>query len=357
MFRARTLFVLGAGASAEVGMPIGSKLLEDVVKLTNIAYYHGRMSRGDAHLSEALKIALNEGGSVDRYNEHLHAAWQLAASAEQALSIDNVIDALEDEKVERVGKLGIVRAIHMAESQSDHFKDANGRFDGIVVGKFKRTWFDYLTKLLTEGVRKSGIGHIFDNLEIINFNYDRCIEQYLPFSLASYYGLNVETVRALMPRLIVHRPYGVAGKLPWQGGDVPTVEFGGGSTQRTAEAATQIRTFTEQVEEGEALELMRASLSNAERIIFLGFAFHRQNVELIAAKTPDNAEIVATAFEVSKSDREVIEVELIIAFEFDGIASHERVKLADLPCAKFFQEYWRTLTADGPPMRYPEEVC
>jgi hypothetical protein len=301
-----------------------------------------------------LKVALNEGQSVDRYNDHLHAAWQLAASAEQALSIDNVIDALEDEKVERVGKLGIVRAIHMAESESNFFKDKNGQFDGIVVSKFKNTWYDYLTKLLTEEVRKSGIGHIFENVEIINFNYDRCIEQYLPYSLANYYGVDVEAVRALMPQLIMHRPYGVAGKLPWQGGDMPTVAFGGGSAHRTAEAAMQIRTFTEQVEEGEARERMRAAASNAERIVFLGFAFHRQNVELIGARAPDNAEVVATAFEVSKSDRNVIQDELVRAFEFEGLVAHERVELADVPCAKFFQEYWRTLTADPPPRPFPE---
>jgi hypothetical protein len=335
-------------------MPVGTKLLDDIVKLTNITYDLGQLASGDYHLSEALKISLNEGASVDRYNEHLQAAWQLAASSQQALSIDNVIDALEDEKIELVGKLGIVRAIHIAENQSNFFKDENGRFEGIRARKFNNTWYDYLTKLLTEGVRKSEIGHIFDNIEIINFNYDRCIEQYLPYSLANYYGVDVEAVRALMPRLVMHRPYGVAGKLPWQGGDMPTVAFGGDSTDRTAVAAKQIRTFTERVEEGEALELIRAAVSDAERIIFLGFAFHRQNVELIAAKAPDNAEIVATAFQVSRSDRDVIEDELARAFEFEGMMSAERVELADLPCAKFFEEYWRTLTADPPHMPFPE---
>jgi len=354
MFRARTLLVLGAGASAEVGMPIGSKLLTDIVKLIDIKFEHWTQSSGDHHLLEALKIILQQGADVALLNEHLHAAWQLCASAQQALSIDNVIDALEDEKVERMGKLGIVRAIHEAERQSSYFRGYEGQFDGLDVGKFKGTWYEWLTNLLTQDVKKSQVGSIFDNLEIINFNYDRCLEHYLPHSLGNYYGLATHEIQAIMPNLVVHRPYGVAGKLPWQPGDMPSVEFGGGRSNHTAEAASQIRTFTEQVEEGDALIRIRAAASSAERIVFLGFAFHRQNVELIAAQAPSNSEILATAFEVSKSDRDVIADELVSAFEFDEKLAHQRVKIADLKCGQFFQEFWRTPTADPPHDYAPE---
>jgi hypothetical protein len=349
MFRARTLLVLGAGASAEVGLPVGAKLLSEIVKLTDIAYDIGRMVRGDHHVSEALKHILNEGQAVEKYNEHLHAAWQLAASAKQALSIDNVIDALEDERVERVGKLGIVRAIHEAERSSNFFKDRDNLPDSLDVGKFKGTWYDSLTKLLCEGVKKSQVEGIFDNLEIINFNYDRCLEQYLPFSLGNYYGLNPNDIRELMPKLNMFRPYGVAGKLPWQPGNLPAVQFGGGHTTQTADAASQIRTFTERVEEGEELARIREATANAERIVFLGFAFHRQNVDLMTAKTLSNVEIVATAHEVSKSDQGVIEDELLAAFEISGSSAGSRVHMAEATCAKLFQDYWRTLTADERP--------
>jgi hypothetical protein len=125
------------------------------------------------------------------------------------------------------------------EKASKFFKNKDDYPDRLDVGKFKGTWYDSLTKLLCESVRKSEVGSIFDNLEVINFNYDRCLEQYLPFSLANYYGLDVKEVRGLMAKLTMHRPYGIAGKLPWQVGDLPAVEFGGGHTSRTAEAAFQ----------------------------------------------------------------------------------------------------------------------
>ena len=342
------MLVLGAGASAEVGLPIGAKLLTDIVKLIDIKFDHWNQSSGDGHILQALKHILPKTADVTLLNEHLHAAWQLCASAQQALSIDNVIDALEDEKVERMGKLGIVRAIHEAERQSNFFRAVDGRVDTLDLSKFKGTWYDSFTKLITENIRKSEVETLFDNIEIINFNYDRCIENYLPHSLANYYGVPTQEIRTLMPKLTIHRPYGVAGKLPWQDGDLPSVEFGGGRIDQTADAAAQIRTFTEQVEEGEALGRIRAATSNAERTVFLGFAFHRQNVELIAAKAPSDAEILGTAFEVSKSDRDAISNELISGFEYDEMLANQRVKLADLKCGSFFQEFWRTLTADPP---------
>lgn len=341
------MLVLGAGASAEVGLPVGSKLLEEIVKLTFVHFDVGRQTKGDPHIVEALRCLLNEGREVERLNEHLRAGWQLSVSARQALSIDNVIDALEDPKIELVGKLGIVRAIHQAERGSTYFKDEHGHFETLDVRKFKGTWYDSLTKLLTENVRKSRVTTIFDNLEIINFNYDRCLEQYLPHSLANYYGMKPHEIREILPALRVHRPYGIAGRLPWQDGDAPAVKFGGGTPQELALAAQQVRTFTEQVEEGDALRDIRRAIANADRIVFLGFAFHRQNVELLSSKAMDHAEVVATAMSISKSDKAVIAQELATALELEGpFAEQQRVDLADFSCATFFQEYWRTLTAE-----------
>jgi hypothetical protein len=348
MFRASTLFVIGAGASAEVDLPVGRKLLEEIVKLVDFRFDIGRQLSGDAHLLEALRIAVRSRGE-DKVNPYTEAAGQLVASARQALSIDNVIDALEDERVELVGKLGIVRAIHEAEQQSRVQTGEQGRFNSPYLSRFAGTWFDSLTKLLTENIRKSEVDRIFENLQVINFNYDRCLEHYLPFSLASYYGLELQQTQDLVSKLVMHRPYGIAGKLPWQPGERPAVPFGGGGTQQTVEAASQIRTFTEQVEEGDELIRIRAAIGSAERIVFLGFAFHRQNVKLLAVKAAFNAEVLATVYEVSKSDQAVIYDELETAFELDIAVNERKIELAEVSCAKLFTDYWRTLTADPRP--------
>lgn len=346
MFRAKTVLVIGAGASFEVGLPIGSELLKQIAQLVSIRFDHFQQTAGDPSILEAIKLCVNEGWEVTKTNQHLAAARQLSEAAKQALSIDNVIEALEDPRVELVGKLGIVRAILKAEAGSSSFKGSANSSDAIELSNFNDTWYNSLTKILTENVRKSQVCDIFENLEIINFNYDRCLEYYLPLSLSSYYGLHVNELQEITRELTIHRPYGVAGRLPWQKGEGPSVGFGQCSPQLLADVAKQIRTFTERVEEGEELAAMRATLANADRIIFLGFAFHRQNVALLAQKLPDHTEIVATAYEISQSDKSVIEDELKKAFEQEFVMQDDRINLANMTCAKLFKEYWRTLTAE-----------
>jgi len=345
VFRAKTLIVIGAGASFEVGLPVGAELLKQIVQLTEITFDHYTQKSGDRAIVEALKILLDEGNEVDELNKHLAAGWQLAKSAKQAISIDNVIDALEDPRVELIGKISIVSAILKAEAASPIFRMTNTHPQTLEMSNFDATWYSSLTKLLTENVRISAVGELFTNLEIINFNYDRCLEHYLPFSLADYYGLAPDAIWEIMQTLAVHRPYGIAGRLPWQTGHGPSVGFGEGSPQILAEVSQQIRTFTERVEEGTELEAIRSAVSKADRIIFLGFAFHRQNVELLAKKVQGHTEIVATALGISKSDRSVIEDELERAFAFDGILNEHRIVLAETTCDQFFRDYWRTLRA------------
>ena len=328
-------------------MPMGADLLKEIVGLTHYTFDFSRPKTGDHAIFEALKIILAEGGEVTRLNEHMRAARQLGQSADQALSIDNVIDALEDPKIELIGKLGITRAIWKAESGSHNFSKVDHNPDSLDINRFSGTWYSSLTKLLTENVRRSGIDNIFDNLTIVNFNYDRCLEHYLPFSLASYYGVNVTDVRKVMPSLTMYRPYGQAGRLPWQQGQGPSVQFGGGTVDQLAQVAPQIRTFTERLEDDAELGAMREAVSSAERIVFLGFAFHRQNVELISSNVSGIAEFVATAYQISESDKSVIGAELAKAFEVHGPLPQQRIELADMECREFFKQYWRTLTA-GP---------
>jgi hypothetical protein len=349
MFRAKTIFVLGAGASVEVGLPIGEELLRQISKMVDIKFQYNRHVTGDDFILAALRLIVQKGEDVDELNHHIRAGWQLGKSAKQAMSIDNVIDALEDERATLVGKLGIVRAILAAESHSAFFKPPEDRRDGLALDKFAKTWYRSLTKLLTENVRKSGIPGIFENVEIVNFNYDRCLEHYIPHSLSDYYGVPPDEIRNAMRSLIIHRPYGTVGRLPWQLGDGPSVGFGESNAEQISRVVQQIRTFTERIEEGAQLEAMRSSIAMADRIIFLGFAFHRQNVELLRVNVKDEAEIIATAVGISESDRTAIGEELSRAFGYDGDGmAYRRADLANFTCADFFQEYWRTLTSEPP---------
>ena len=51
-------------------------------------------------------------------------------------------------------------------------------------GKVRRSWLAVLMNTLVQGVTVEGnLDKIFDKIAIVNFNYDRCVEQYLWKSL------------------------------------------------------------------------------------------------------------------------------------------------------------------------------
>ena len=119
--------------------------------------------------------------------------------------------------------------------------------------------------------------------------------------------------------------------------------------QHLMHVASGIRTFTEQVEDDQALDAMKRCLAEADRIVFLGFAFHRQNVKLLETEVQDHTTILATAVNISGSDQGVIQRELAEAFSLqDGsqIQGHG-ITLSPQRCFEFFNDYWRTLTGEA----------
>lgn len=343
MFRSKTVFVLGAGASAEVGLPVGAGLLKRIKVLLDIKFDFRQQSSGDFLISEALRIVLDEGPSVEEFNEHLHAAWQVISSADQALSIDNIVDGLEDPRVELVSKLAIARAIQLAEEESMFFRVSQNERK-LDLSNFSNTWYSFLTKILTENRRKSEIDSVFENIAFVSFNYDRCIERYLPESIASYYGVPLNVVSNIFKDVHIHRPYGIAGEIEWLS-DGRLRGFGSSNAESLARSASMIRTFTEGVENPNSLGGMRDELRSAERIVFLGSAFHRQNLELLETDLDFKTSIFATTSSISDPDLEVITGELQGTFPATPTGTSRRIEFAKMHAKEFFNDYWRTLTS------------
>lgn len=348
MFRARTVLVIGAGASAEFGFPLGNALLQDIAKRLDISYRVGQLERGDHIIAQALRQRLDASDDVTEFNDHLHSAWQIVKSSSQGISIDNVLDALEDTKASLVGKFGIVRSILEAEARSPLKGWSRDRPDDVKFDAVNNTWLDKITKLLTEGVRVSQINDIFENLSIINFNYDRTLEQFLPFSLANYFGIKPQVIEEAFQTLPIFRPYGKAGSLPWQA-DGRHVPYGMCSADAVQIASEGILTFTEQISDENLMQGMRNAISTADRLVFLGFGFHRQNLALFECTAQPHLQVLATAFGISVPDCRVIaeEVERCLKLsEVSTFKGHEFVRLFPLKCDAFMSEVWRTLTAE-----------
>jgi hypothetical protein len=348
MYKTSTVFIVGAGASFEIGMPTGVALRDTIRQQVDISFEFGnRPISGSPRIARALetKIPLSINANVDEYNKYLVAGRHISRALGQAISIDNFVENLEDEKIETMAKLAIAEAILIAEENSILHKqiDERGR-ESFLWDKLEKTWYHTFFQTIVEGRKKSNIEDIFDNISIITFNYDRSIEYYLKSALENYYAVEASFAASMVNRLTIYHPYGVVGKLPWQAGSAVTADFGGSGTSQLYEISTSIKTFSEQTSDEVVLEKMRAVISECEQLVFLGFAFHDANMDLLQPTTPTKAiRVIGTAKGISNSDISVIKrrIENLVSSIAKNSGAIEIVK--ELVCSQLFYDYSRTL--------------
>ncbi|MET3925251.1 hypothetical protein [Devosia sp. 2618] len=346
----KTLFVLGAGASKEIGFPTGAELKHKLAARLNIRFPDGwTQSSGDPAITDALRSVVEgpkgRGGDINRY---LDKTRRMVAALPLALSIDNYIDAQEDDDIAFLGKLAVVREIAECEKNSAiYFKEVSDV--PAMLGRVTSTHYHGLFQLLTEGLRKSNVEDIFENVSFISFNYDRSLEWYLQHAIQNFFSLDDSRTKEVMSRLQVIHPYGTIGSLPAVARQNNAVRFGISGRDDYVDLAKGIRTFTEQISD-EALSLaIDIEVKSAVRMVFLGFGYHDINMQTLATTGKTNLrQVIGTAYGFSESDIDTIKSSVVASFS--SVASNptfyssERVSLrSDLKCAAIFDEYGRTL--------------
>lgn len=345
MFQRPTVFILGAGSSNEVNLPVGAELRTAISRLLHTVENDiGQVRVEDHEVFQAIRNAQREGGtSLARFIE---AAQRLAAAMPLALSIDSYLEAHQNDDAKiLVGKLAITKAILDAEAVSLLGTPEDGD-DRINFPNVVNTWFARFVQAAMDGVPREDLDNIFADVSIINFNYDRCIEHFVRQALKLYYDLDDAEAERIANTLYVFHPYGSVGKLPWQtGAGAGGVRFGSRKRgERLLRIARSIKTFSERVDEGTELHEMKVRVANAEQLIFLGFAFHQQNLQLLGPGYPSEPKAVyATALKISKSDQNVIKNQLP---EYLQLGPNDiRIGMEQAKCAQLFDEYWRTFVS------------
>lgn len=343
MFKSKTLFIVGAGASAEVDLPLADRLKTSIASKVDIRFEDdGRQVSGDKKIAAALRQYVgNNNTGLNNLDSYFHAGRMIGDAMPQAISIDNYIDAhRKNSMIDLCGKIGIVSAILEAE-QASRLKYREERLEKMNFQKLEKTWYTNFFRLATEEVSKEDVWRAFENISFITFNYDRCIEHFLLNALLNYYGFTEEDACAIIENIDIHHPYGAVGCLPWQNGD-KKIQFGAQlGIQNLLSIAAQIKTFTERVEEEDTLTLLRQHVQEADTIVFLGFAFHPQNMTLLAPEGPSKARrIFATAKGISVSGRGAVESDIRACLQTKASEVSLMVR-GDLTCAELFGEYWR----------------
>jgi hypothetical protein len=335
----KTVFVVGAGASKEFGLPTGDELKN---KIADILEIRPQSKIGDEMVVNALNYAVqaNKELKLD-INELYRKALRIGNAMPLEESIDNFIDSHRgDFEVELCSKIAVVRAILEAELDS--------KLSGLNFSSIEDTWPVQFFKLLKEKCSKEDIAARLTSVSFVIFNYDRCFEYFLFHALQAYYdGLSQDAAATLVRNLKIYHPYGTVGSLPFYHKDNST-NFGVvPSAQQLYNLSKSIKTFTEGTDPNSSdIVAIRNNIKQSTRLVFLGFAFHPLNLDLLfldgsTSEADKSREIFATGYGISESDSKLIanEIGRRTNTNFGKISIRN-----DLQCYKLFGEYWRSLS-------------
>ena len=110
--------------------------------------------------------------------------------------------------------------------------------------------------------------------------------------------------------------------------------------------AGNIRTYTEQITDAEMKSQIAAEVLSAERIVFLGFAFHDPNIQIITAGQKWNFKtIFGTGYGMSEDAVEAVTRRIGNMFvdASDGILGRIKIN-RNLKCAALLEHYGTSLS-------------
>ena len=238
-----TVLILGAGASAPYGFPLGKKLRDQVCGFADHRGYKflfGDMGHPESELRAFVdELKFSPYTSVDVF-------------------LENNPDFLT------IGKRAIAAALFPLEQEDRLFPP------GVDSDK---SWYESLILQMSVGTD----AWLDNNLSVVTFNYDRSFEHYFVTVLKNRGHLSTAEAMALFERVeVVH----VHGSL----GEYPGVPYGACtrdadlSPEAMKAAAESIIVISEAGDNLSSFDRAEASLRQARRIYFLGFGFHPTNV-------------------------------------------------------------------------------
>jgi hypothetical protein len=237
--------ILGAGASKPYGFPMGRTLVARTLAMDPS--------------STARQLAVDK---------------SLIRDLQKALgySLSDSIDAFLEtrENFLEVGKAIIaVLLIPMEEPTDAWIKDETSP-----------RWYDYLWKM----VRTHKVEDFKANrLRIVTYNYDRSLEFALLRAIQNTYGVSDGEAADLLRLIPIVHVHGTLGQLP-ELAPVPdprlTRKYSPELTQNDiAVAGRCIKISHENIDDTPELQRARDLMKDSSAVVFLGFGYHRRNVE------------------------------------------------------------------------------
>jgi hypothetical protein len=270
MIKTKTLFILGAGASAPFDYPTGVELRNEI------------LSRGyDTDIVKAL----------NRCDDDKKPFFQEIKKFKEVFTGAGVysIDSFLEHRTEfmDIGKIFIARMLITYEIDNN-------------LRTTEKNWYMYLFDRL-----KVSFGQLDqNNISFITFNYDRSLEQFLFESIKNQFGRGSTECEEMMKNFfpIVHL-YGQLDPLPWQGQNGKEYSSTENLIERLRAAPVNIKLISNErdIEKSEEFQKAYKLIEWADRIFFLGFSFDKTNLERLNISLMNQKEIIATSHGLEKT--------------------------------------------------------
>ncbi len=306
MLKDKTLFVVGAGASADYGLPVGKELQQKILNL--LKTFPGDPLSAEGRAENALH---HFAGQTNRsISQLLGKAREVAGALAQASSIDSYIENHQhDEDIALLGKLGIAACLLDSEARCPLYLQPTQTSGALHYDILSHSWLGQLFQILVEGHNKQTMPAMFEDASFVVFNYDRCIQQYFRHAVSNYFRIPLSEADQIVARCSIYHPYGSLGSdlngriTPFGGRD----RMGTIPAQLLVKVAQGLRTYSEYVEDSAQVQATANALSEVSTVVYLGFAFHRQNVRLLKKIAPTNSSrAIATVFGIPQAAHPVV---------------------------------------------------
>ena len=242
IFDPETVLVLGAGASAPYGFPVGDQLKSQIID--NISVINGIPKQSNR------KQFIEAGFSEDEIRDF---------QVDLVKSFPRTIDAFLEKRPDRrdIGAFAIAQALMPLEREEK---------------LFQRT--DWYPKLYQE-LNLSDSGNIANVTAIVTLNYDRSVEHYLRETvIRTYEGVNRDKALEKLATIQVIHVHGQLGQYP----DMPYVQER--TTEDIKKGAQGVSIIHDQhLDSSEAFQAAALHIANATDVLFLGCGYDKRTLK------------------------------------------------------------------------------
>lgn len=281
-----TVFVLGAGAGDPYGFPTGARLRDEVCHDFKTQYLEWlkRTEPNTTRRQRAWERARDFCGAFDASNDPSIDFW-----------LGRNPEFLE------IGKLAIIfRILHAESKRHIRRRCEKSEFD----------WYQYLYQRLTSHLpTKADYARFAENpVNFVTFNYDRFLEHLLFESLTNgFHGIDQEAIRKTLSKRSIIHVYGHIGSLEWQDAK-DGIRYGTPLEHVRPQELTKNLYVIQEERENPNLEKARALLAGCHRVFFLGFAYARENLDVLGIPEVLTRDHMIFGTALASSDKKIADI-------------------------------------------------